>query len=237
MEDKVPDQVSETTTSRKVKVQMPGKRGKVGRSLVLRIPQGMLPELKRQYFAAFWDAETLDDPAATASNYQFFSQISQGSNSYNRLGDSIFVDRVVIRMIIVQSGDVSHETANLALVLDQEPAAGTPAWGDMFQGIGAASLQAYNVAIPNYDKRSRFKFIERASLPLAYTSAYGVGAAFSSVMPRTITFDIPIKRHVRYDGTGARPYSGAELMIWGWSDVASNTPQATASVEIFFTDD
>jgi len=214
-----------------------GGKGKKGKMIKLRLPASVLPELKRHYAAAGWDAETLDIPTATASSYNFFTQIGIGTANDSRLGDAIFVERVVIRLYIAQSASATSSVANLALVQDLEPAAGAPAWTDMFQGVGGAGPAAYHVAIPNYDKRYRFKYLERAVIPLHWSAAYYASpSTFVSPGTTTLHFEVPIKRKVYYDNTNGRPVRGNELMLWGWSDTNTNTPQATMSYEIFFTD-
>lgn len=238
VEEKVPDQVAPLPRSQVVRVLTKGK-GKKGRPSTMRLvlPRAMTPEIKRFSNAAFWDAETLDIPSSTASSYNFYTQITSGGGSQNRLGDAIFVDKVVVRLYIEQSTGITFTTADVAFVSDLEPAAGAPAWTDVFNGIGAASAAAYHVALPNFDKRFRFRYEKRASLPLAWNSSYWNGStAIVSVKPQVVVFEIPVKRVVKYDGTSARPIAGSEMMIWGWSDTSSNTPKATASVEVFFQD-
>ncbi len=237
-ETKVPDQVPSIARDKvqTISVYTKGK-GKKGKAVKLRIPRSLFPELKRRYSAAFWDAETLDIPTSTASSFNFFSQVAQGVAADSRLGDSIFVEKVVVRLYLEQSTGITFTTADFAAVFDQEPAAGAPAWTDIFQGVGAASAAAYHVAIPNYDKRFRFRYANRATVPLSWSAAYWNGSsAVVSVHPVTMTLEIPVKRRILFDNTSGRPIRGCELMLWGWSDTAANTPRATASYEIFFAD-
>lgn len=238
IEDKVPDQVAEVSRSKTLHIATRGK-GKKGkpRYVKLVIPRAMMPEIKRYVNAAFWDAETLDIPTSTASSSNFFTNIVNGGGSQNRLGDAILVDKVVVRLYIEQSTSITYTTADIAFVSDLEPAAGAPAWTDIFNGVGAAGAAAYHVAVPNFDKRTRFRYEKRASVPLHWGAAYWNGStAVVSVVPKVLVFEIPYKRLVKYDGTAARPIAGSELMIWGWSDTNTNTPKATASVEVFFQD-
>lgn len=209
--------------------------GKKQRRVKLMIPRAFFPELKRMYQVGFWDAETMDAPSATASRFGFLANITVGGGATNRIGDSIYVENVIVRLHVEQSTSVTYTTANLAFVVDKEPAAGAPAWTDVFNGIGAASATCYDVAIPNYDKRARFVYAKRDTIPLAWSSSYYNAAAIVSVKPYTAVYDIPIKRVVEFDGSGS-VYAGPELYLFGWSDVTSNTPKAYASYEIFFRD-
>ena len=232
---KVPDSVPPFESAAKLMTVQVGK-GKKKRGVRMRIPRGLLPELKRKFDPAFWDGETLDSPSATASQYALFAQIVQGTNAQNRLGDSIFVDKVVLRLHLEQSTSNTFSTACLAVVMDMEPAAGNPAWTDVFQGIGAATAPAYLNAIPNFDKRLRFSYKERMSIPLSWSGAYWNGSAATvSPHPKQIVMEIPVKRRVSYDNSGG-VYRGCELQLFGWSDLTANTPKVWGSYEIFFTD-
>jgi len=232
IEEKVPDDVPEQPRSITVRT---GGKGKKGGLQKLFLPRSMIPETKRM-FSYFWDAETLDAPSGGASSFFFLQDIAQGSNSTQRIGDSIFVKRIVIRLIIDQSAGNNTTTANLALIKDTEPAAASPAWTDLFQGIGGSSAAMYNVAIPNFDERSRFKYLKRITQPLVWQAAYYNAAAFGTPQVISLTLVQEVNQQVSYNGTSATPERGAEISLWGWSDLTANTPKCNASMEIFFTD-
>jgi hypothetical protein len=217
--------------------------GKNAREVTLRIPRALFPELKRLVNPAFWNAETIDAPTATLSTYGFFSQIVQGSGAQNRTGDVVRVERIIIRGYITFSQSQAQVTPCFALVMDKEPAvvnsiAAAPAWTDMFQGIGAAGAPAYLVAVPNYDKRWRFEFLKRIQMPTAACVAPVLAGFIPAYItqPRYFEIDVPLKRLIKYDSTMGTPYAGGELSLVGWSDVVANTPQVTASYEVYFSD-
>jgi hypothetical protein len=220
----------------------PLRRGAKGhrkrmQAMRLILPRALLPELKRAFNVAFWDAETLDDPGTGASTYYLLSQIAQGSNPTQRIGDVIYVHRVVIRMYIEQSSSATFSTAELRLVADTEPAAGGPAWTTVFQGIGGSSIQAYHVAIPDFDLRWRYKYLREVSVPMSWTaSSVNAGVTTSAIRPVSAVWDIKVDREVAYNSTSAYPVKGQELILWGWSSLNANTPKCWASYEIFFTD-
>lgn len=242
LETKVVDQVGPFGGGGKtMTLTMPGKgkKGK-GRQVKLRIPASMIPELKRQSFAAFWDTQPLKTPAndATASRYMLFDDISLGTGSANRLGDAIFVEKIVIRLLVHGQVTTTFNTATLAVILDTEPDATAPAWTDMFAGIGAGGTGLYDVAIPEQDKRYRFRYLREVRVPLKWTAAYYTGAAaVVSLEPFLITLDIPIKKRVMYDASVSKPVKGCNVGVFGWSDESGATlPKAYGSYEIFFRD-
>ncbi len=211
--------------------------GKKLRKMRMTLPRFLMPELKRAFSAAFWDAETLDDPGTGASAYNFLSQIEQGANPTQRVGDVIFVDEIVLRLYMEQSSSTTFSTAEFRLIEDREPAAGAPGWNTVFNGIGGASVQSYHVAIPDFDQRWRFKYLKEGSFPQAWTaSSVNGGVTTSAIRPVSMTWRIPVKREIMYNSTSAYPVRGGEFILFGWSSLSANTPKVWASYEIFFTD-
>lgn len=199
------------------------------------LPISVRPEVKRKYNVAFWDAETMDYPPGTASQQRFFNNIAQGLAADSRVGDTIYVKMLKIRGLVQMNVTSSSTNAMLALVEDTEPAAGVPAWTDVFQGIGGAGNASYCNAIMNYDKRPRFRLRRFKRIPLSWTAAYYNAGAVASA--RAVPFEMTVKvnRLVKYDNTNA-PYKGSEYYLFGWSDLAANTPLCSASYQIWFTD-
>jgi hypothetical protein len=106
----------------------------------------------------------------------------------------------------------------------------------MFQGIGASSANMYNVAIPNYDERSRFQYMRRLTKPLVWQAAYYNAATFGTPQIENYTLNVPINQAVQYNTNNGAPYHGAEIIFVAWSDLTSNVPKANLSFEIFFDD-
>jgi hypothetical protein len=240
IETKVPDQVSLVAGGKSTWVTLSGGKGKGKKEkrIRLRIPTTMLhPEMKRMYGVGFFDAATVGTPASGYQKYSFISQVSAGTSSYQRLGDAIFVEKIVLRLLVYQNTTITFTTANIAAVLDNEPASGEPSWTDVFQGIGSSDLGSYDVAIPNYDKRSRFTIVREIRCPLQWAAAYWNGsAAVISTTPHHLVLEIPIRRRAMFDGATARPYRGVELTLYAWSDTTTNKPLIQGAYEVFFTD-
>jgi len=211
--------------------------------VTIRIPRQLFPELKRMYNPAFWNNEIIDIPTNPLSIFGFFSQIVQGNGAQNRTGDVVRVERIIIRLYITFSQSQAQVTPCFAVVMDKEPAvvesiAASPAWLDMFQGVGGAAAPAYLVAVPNYDKRWRFDYLKRVQVPTAACVAPVLAGFVPAYItqPRYIEIDLPIRKSIKYDSTMGTPYAGGELNLVGWSDVGSNVPLVTASFELFFSD-
>jgi len=235
-EAKVPEETATVYVPKGAKnIVVATGKGKKKKMVTLRIPSALFPELKRYVNAEFWTAETLDDPATGASQYSIFTSIVQGSAATNRNGDMIRIKNVVLRFYLLPSTSLTNTTVEIAVVRDKEPATGVPGYTTIWQG-GLANVKGYHAAVPNYDKRTRFDIMRMEHCAMDWAAAYYNAAAIVSVKPITLMMDLPVNKVVRYDGTGARPYSGSELEVFGWSDVSSNTPQAFASLEVFFVD-
>jgi hypothetical protein len=243
LEEKVPDDVPSyggRGMSKTMTVLAPGKgkKGK-GKRLKLRIPRSMIPEVKRQAFAAFWDMQAMKNPSVdtTAARYNLFDDIALGTGSANRLGDAVFVEKIVIRLMVHGQSAETFGVSTVAVVMDTEPASSVANWLDMFSGIGAGNTGLYDVAIPEQDERFRFRYLREVRFPHYWSAAYYNAGTTAAVIPHCVTLDIPIKRRVMYDATQTKPVAGCNVGIHGWSDTTLGTwPRAYGSYEIFFRD-
>lgn len=245
LEEKVADNVGpfggRSTGSRQLTVLLPGKgkKGK-GRRMKLQIPRSMIPEVKR-ITAYFWDAQYMKNPAVdtTASRYMILTDIVQGTGSSNRLGDAIFVEKVVLRFYFNGTSQTTFQISNGVVFADNEPAAAVPNWADLFTGIGVGNTGLYDVAVPEQDERFRFKMLREFHNMHFWSAAYYNAGAFAAVRPIFIELEIPIKRRVMYDSTQAKPVAGCDIGVMGWSDMAGGAtlwPQGYASYQVFFRD-
>lgn len=212
--------------------------GRDGRIPAYLLPRSLKPEVKRQFAAASWDAETLDDPAHTPSRFGFFVNIAQGVGGDGRVGDQVNVKRLLIRGHVRANTTSTYNQTVLCLIKDTEPAAGVPAWTDVFQGIGAASLDSYMNPILNFDKRFRFRIVKLKRYGLGWKSAVqavGGGSILNSPQIVPFVFNIPMNQSVKFDGTGAVT-NGCEYYLFGWSTQNTNTPVAYMGYQTYFTD-
>lgn len=205
-----------------------------GKIPLAMIPKALKPETKRNYNNAFWAAETLDDPATGASRYTFLANIGTGNSATTRVGDSIFVKALQIKYSIRMSAGATSCFYVLALIEDLEPAAGVPAWTDVFQG-GAASVLAYINPILNYDKRPRFRLRRLIRKPLQNYYCGNAAGTVSSPQYDVGVINVKVNKVTKYDGAGL-PTSGSEFILFGWSESGANTPQCEASYQTWFND-
>jgi len=237
LETKVPDQVAPFggRSSMKEVVVSTGK-GKKKKMVKLRIPRSMLQqEVKRFFNTGFFDAAVMDIPSGAPLKSNSFGTISSGGGAINRLGDAIFVHKVVYRFFIQPDATVTWQGAELAWVLDNEPAAGLAVWSSVFNTIGAGTTGLYHCAIPVYDQRFRYKYLRRVS-EIFQTIFVWNGSAFTgSPKPLIMEVTIPIRRKVMYDASNAVT-AGCELAMYGWSGASVTQPKLWCSMEVFFSD-
>lgn len=196
------------------------------------IPQSMRTEVKRFINPAFWDAETLDNPTAGASAYLQFANIAQGAAVNQRIGDAVYIKRISVRWWCAQSVSALFSPFVLAFVEDTEPAAGAPNWSDVFQSIGAASLAAYMNPQLNNDQRFRFRLKRLVRVEMDIKA---IGAASTSSAHVHGEMSFPINKLIKFNGAGGI-YRGSNWILFGWSQLAANTPQITASFATSYTD-
>jgi len=237
-ERKVVDQVPSTIggRSRLKQVVLSTGRGQKKKNVRLYIPRNMFrQEIKRWFNAALADAVSLDSPAGTPYKTNSFGAIIQGGAAINRIGDAINVLKVVYRLLIVPNSTITWSGAEMAWLLDNEPAVGISTWNVPFNTIGAASTGLYHCAIPAYDTRLRYKQLKRLSHVFETTFVWNGSAFTGSTKPLIMEVEIPVRRKVQYDATNA-VYAGCELAVYGWQAAASNQPTLSMSIEVFFTD-
>lgn len=239
VERKVPDQVGPYGNGpafQTVHLQAAGKgrKGKA-RQIALRIPRNMLKqEIKRWFNTALFDNATIDSPAGTPLKTNSFGTITSGGGAINRLGDAILVHEVVFRYMITPDAASTWTVADLAWLIDNEPAVGLSNWNVPFNTIGAGSAALYNVAIPAYDTRFRYKQLQRETIPMCNRALMWNGAStLASVLPQVGTVRLKLNRRVMYDATNA-VYAGCELPFYAWS--SGGAAKLFMSVEVFFSD-
>lgn len=238
METRPPDQVGPSGRRPKnTTVSVVTGKGRKAKNVKLRIPASMFPEIKRYYQVCGIDAQAVGQPGASSVQKDIFAGVTSGTGAGQRLGNSIFVKKVVFRLYCVQDTTINFSNLNFAFVHDLEPAAAAPLWSTVWEPGGSGAGQ-YNVVIPADDERFRYKYDQRFTVPLHWTAVAWNGSTYAtSTKPFTGVVEIPINRRIDYSSSAtARPFKGEELTMWAWSDAGSNKPFLTASWEVFFTD-
>lgn len=239
-ERKVPDQVGPfqggSGRGGIKEVMVVSGKGKKAKKVKLRVPRNMLQqEVKRWFNAALADAVNLDIPSGTPYKTNSFGAIAQGGGAANRIGDAIFVHKVVYRMFISFDATITWSVAELAWVFDTEPAVGISNWNVVFNTIGGASNSLYHCAIPANDTRFRYKFAKRMTHVSATDFVWNGSAFTGTAKPLVLEVEIPVRKRVMYDATNA-VYKGTELALYGWGGGAANQPKLSCSIQVFFSD-
>jgi hypothetical protein len=157
------------------------------------------------------------------------SQLAQGTNVSNRVGDSVRVQRLsLIGRIAVNSAVTTYSIARVIVFRDMEGQGTAPAMSDVLESVGtsAAPRQPYD-----WLNRKRFSILADWLIPLTAISG--------GSMVRELSLDIDLAKHVLYRGTTAAAASDGEGSIYVGvvSDEATNTPGLGAVARITYTDD
>ncbi len=157
------------------------------------------------------------------------SQLAQGTNVGNRIGDSVRVQRLsLLGRAAVSSSVTSYSMTRIIVFRDMEGQGTAPVVSDVLESVGssAAPRQPYD-----WLNRKRFSILADWFMPLTALSGG------SSV--REFSFDVDLAKHVLYRGTTAAAASDGEgsIYVLSVSDEATNTPSIVATTRITFTDD
>lgn len=212
--------------------------GPKGKPVVLKIPRSLVPEVKRMYHPAFWNIETLDSPAGTVSAYSFIDKIAQGVTAAQRIGGEIRLHGLRINFFAFQSSGITSDTAVLQVIKDKQPAAGLPNWSDLFEPIGGGTdASAYTVAVPKYDTRKRFDYVDRRLLNSSWTAAYYNAGPTISIRHQVGVIEMKFNgAKIEYDPSLGVITKGFNVDLYGWGLQTSDTTRVTASYELFFED-
>nr|WAE42280.1 MAG: capsid protein [Cressdnaviricota sp.] len=200
-----------------------------------QLPSMLRPEM-RHLIQNVWTAETLDTPAAPSVLTNIL-QIPVGTDYDTRTGYEVFIQGVRIKGQVNASTASPQDSFRIDVLLDREPAAGYSGGAALFNLIygtfyTTASDQLCAVLDPH--ARQRFKILR--SLRRQDISNY-INPATNAAPQQHFDMWIPLRRKLRFSQTGtSNPYFGFNLVVMGWSNVASNTPQVFMVTDVSFTD-
>ncbi len=164
------------------------------------------------------------------SSVTCLSQITQGADISNRVGNSIRVQRLsLIGRTSVNSSVTTFSLVRILVFRDMEGQGTAPVMSDVLETVGssAAPRQPYD-----YLNRKRFSILADWVFPLTpFTSGQGSAHEFQ--------YDVPLLKHVLYRGGLAAAASDGEGSIYLGcvSDETTNTPNVAFTSRIVFTDD
>ncbi len=153
------------------------------------------------------------------------SQIAQGLDYTNRVGDSIKMQRIVVRWRIFKASAATASLCRIILFRDLDGYGTAPATSDVLQTVGSATAPLTPIDFLN---RKRFSIIR--------DELYDVNSTGDSTY--TGVWDLAHEGHVMYLGTTAAAASNGKgsVYILVVSDEATNVPTIAFSSRIVFTD-
>jgi hypothetical protein len=154
------------------------------------------------------------------------SQIAQGLNFTDRVGDSIRLQRVQVKFRLFKNTGATQSLLRFIIFRDNDCQGATPAIGDVLQTTGSALAP---LSMLDFLNRRRFAILRDCLITLNNT---GENTYVES-------FDVPHHGHVLYLGTAADAASQGKgsLFCAYVSDEATNTPSVAFQSRLTFTDD
>lgn len=189
-----------------------------------QLPSAIRPELKH-LIQNSWTAETLDTPAAP-SVLASMLQIPVGTDYDTRTGYEVALRTLRLKGYVTSSSSQPQDAWRIDVLLDREPAAGYGSAASFFNLVygtfyTTASDQLNAVLDPH--SRQRFKILR--SIKRTDRNMYA-NPATNSTSQHYFDMFIRLNRKCRFSQTGtSNPYFGCNIVVIGWSNVASNTPQ------------
>lgn len=191
---------------------------------------------------AEWNQETIDDYSAP-SMLETVLEIPQGNTFETRVGNKIFVDRILVKCRFSTSISQAYPGISVAVVEDLEPSArgaDTKAqlWDKCFKNTASAVTNMMALPRPGYN--SRFRVKKFMYLPLnPGGSYYDTAAANPRWTPVTqhVTLKIPVNKVISYESNATgQPIGGSTYYVFAWSDTNSNTTKVDAVSRVYFKD-
>lgn len=154
------------------------------------------------------------------------TSLAQGTNYTDRIGNSIKLQRIEVRMKVIMNSSSTGTLLRVILFRDLYQSGTAPGVTDVLNQNGSsnAPLQPYNWLL-----RDRIAIIYDEIVALSGT---GDNTA-------ALNIDVPHSGHVKYVGTtsGAASNGPGSVYLLLVSDEATNTPTVTYAYRVTFTDD
>ncbi len=150
------------------------------------------------------------------------TSVGQGINYTERIGDSIKLQRIVIRSKLLMNTTSTGTVVRIILFRDLMQAGSAPSFTNLLGGSGTLNPV-------NYLLKDRFAILADE---LLFLSQNGQDGAVSEI-------DLPHEGHVKYIGTSSSSASNGfgSVYIAAVSDEATNLPQLSFHCRVTFTDD
>jgi hypothetical protein len=154
------------------------------------------------------------------------SQIAQGLDFTNRVGDSIKLQNVQFNFRIYKNAAATSSIVRIILFRDNDCQGATPTTGDVLQNVGAASAPL-----------NPRDFLNRKRFAILYDRLATVNNTGDSSF--TVSYETPHEGHILFLGTTASAASQGKgsMFVLVVSDEAVNTPSIAFFTRLVFTDD
>ncbi len=164
------------------------------------------------------------------------SNIAQGTDYFNRVGDSILVQSFELRLTAVGETNAEAQKMRVLLVADKEQNGTDPTLGEVLQGGTSPLIQPYNVF---YEQRFNVLYDELVTMNNRVGLATG-GTSTAFLGERVDMPDLVRKwnKHIKYDASAAADASNREnaLYLMCVSNSASTGPGLQYTFRLRFTD-
>lgn len=166
------------------------------------------------------------------------SNIAQGTDYYQRLGNSIRPQNFEFRAVLRGNTAVAGNQCRILLVQDKENQGVDPTLGDVLAAGTYPILQPHN---PLYKQRFKYLYDEIVNLTNPSPDLATTGTSTAYIPARLVL--PPVKMHlgghIRYDATAAADASNLEgaLFLMAVSLDAANGPNLAYTTRLEFTDD
>jgi len=164
------------------------------------------------------------------------SNIAQGTDYNNRVGDSILTQDLEVRVVLSGNAIVNGHYGRVLIVRDKESQGTDPLLSDVL-----ASISNYMVAPANPLYRQRYNVLYDEVFSINNPVGLATAGTSTNYLPTRLVLP-PYKRkqnqHIRYDSTAGADASNLEgqLFLMLWSDQASNGPTFAYASQLTFTD-
>ncbi len=164
------------------------------------------------------------------------SNIAQGTDYFNRIGDSILVQSMEFRAEVEGNAAAANHSLRVLLVADRYQDGVDPSLGDVLQAGTSPLVQPYNVFT-----RQRFSILYDQLIEI--NNVVGLATSGTSSSYYGLRMDIPDmarkwNKHIKFDASAGADASNREnaLFLMAVSSNASNGPALKYTFRLTFTD-
>ena len=163
------------------------------------------------------------------SAYQL-SQIAQGTDNGQRVGNSLRCQRLSFRAHILINGSATRSAVRAIIVRDLENTGSAPAGSDVLTSAGGANCVTSNYAYTTHGI---------GTLPGRFTILFDETVTLSITGNQNALFklDLPMSQHIRYSGSGATHTKEGSLWLLLFCNEATNTATIDWNANLLYTDD